>query len=923
MSLPRLFLVVLCALLATPAVAGLHRFELENGLSVVLQPAPASAHGERIAMRLVVGVGTAHERTGHHGWAHLVEHMAFLGAGRFSRADIARLFDQAGLRHGRDLNAYTAERHTVYSASVPRLRQDVFRDSLDLMQAWLSDLRIDPIALDLEKGVVRAELLSAESQGERETAIRWRQLMEPALHRLRRQSGDDVRVANAEALHRFWASHYRPDNATLVLAGDFDSDEVLALVEDRFGSTRLGPVHPPLTVAPLGPAPRTESALVQYNSDILEPQLTLAMLRHAPGTDYRAVNITMESLLGWWRASDAVQQLCGEVHRERLRLSGGGEGDFFILSPVQTRVADCLTQLEFAIEAGLNAQAAHGSMRWLASIRAGLQRAAYAPAASASLAADALVSRLTAGLSVRRSTDEAEATAALLANLSVDDTRALIASTLSQIRTVVAFEGVDRSVPLPPTERLQLAVQRIRGWEPIEAGPDSPTAVVPTLAETPVHLPQPRARIASEVFDDTTRTRVIMLESGVRVHHVPAETPRSQVAVMVVNRNNVLQHAVSLENAVRVMPALFDQLTVEAAPPSPVAVANGVGVQASLFVETTRQGLILDVPSSALGSAFALVGHALRTGAVPATLPERVLQRVQDRWHSTGFGNARQLRRVLTESLYAVERQPASQAPSIADLRLAHTQFFANAAETDVFVIGPMPAALLRHVTTEHLGGMVARTDTKALHHTPSPRNRQIRVRTSSQVADVSIHYLQSQANGLDQRSASLIALQAAFEKALWQTLRDESGLVYQLSVQLLRRPFDRGGASLVVHTQSAPEHVATVAAAIDSVVTSLQTTPINAQDFERLRAQWLHDRAERLTASTGVMFEYALLREHGLDYPDIQRVTDDLRLIDATALRAFAAQFFDESGRVSLVLSPEEKQVNTELVSDFDHQPG
>jgi len=87
---------------------------------------------------------------------------------RFSRADIARLFDQAGLRHGRDLNAYTAERHTVYSASVPRLRQDVFRDSLDLMQAWLSDLRIDPIALDLEKGVVRAELLSAESQGERE-----------------------------------------------------------------------------------------------------------------------------------------------------------------------------------------------------------------------------------------------------------------------------------------------------------------------------------------------------------------------------------------------------------------------------------------------------------------------------------------------------------------------------------------------------------------------------------------------------------------------------------------------------------------------------------------------------------------------------------------------------------------------------------
>ncbi|MEM6987444.1 MAG: insulinase family protein, partial [Pseudomonadota bacterium] len=282
-----------------------------------------------------------------------------------------------------------------------------------------------------------------------------------------------------------------------------------------------------------------------------------------------------------------------------------------------------------------------------------------------------------------------------------------------------------------------------------------------------------------------------------------------------------------------------------------------------------------------------------------------VLDRLHSRWMSVRSNNTRVLRDVLNRSLYDLDATSEHILPEVSALRSAHRHFFVATPSSEIVVVGHLPAPLLRHVVRRHLGGLAARADNARVQLEPKPLNRVIRVRTATASADISLHYLQAQDNGADLDAAGLLALRSALERGLWTRLRDELGLVYQVSVQLLRRPFARGGASLVVHTKSSPDAVDQVLTAIDQTVTALQTHQVAEREFDTLKSQLVSDYNRRLDSNRGLMYEFALLREHGFDYADIERVIAAIEATDRAGLKRVARRFFDQAGRTALILSP------------------
>lgn len=901
-----------------------YQVELENGFRIIVHSAPARRVGERVALRLIVEAGSADEREGSTGWAHLIEHMAFLGAGRFSRADIDRLYDQPALRHGRDFNAYTDTRHTVYTASVPRERDDVIDDTLELMRAWLTDMHFKPEEVAREFGVVHTELLSAASPVHERAEAAWLALIDaptPVPHGASKLSIDRPEPRQLKA---FWASLYDLSRATLVVVGDLDAIEIARRATALFGSdrARLAPRSDERAGVPLEEAEGRFQTLVQYNPYFLEPRLSYGLMPGHSKQSQRDTIIATEALLHWWSQSAAVQANCGPVFRDRVRRNTRDFAYFLVSTPVETNLDHCLSQLEHEAARQIDSLSEQ-SWRVLRTVIASRLRSArpYAPLSSAAHVADETVQHVIAGLDLERQRDRTHGASTYLASLNADAAGSVIRAGLSVPRSVVAYESGQERLSPGFAVRLRQFAERMSGVDAELAQPEMQAKRSMSNPRTTQHVAtNQRAQIVGEQIE-TNGARVLHLDSGLTIHHLPAANPSDRLAIMVLNRNNLLDAPPVITNAARALPALFDMSVESPRSATPaIAVARSRGIGASLFVETMRQGLVLEAHEAELLPAFQLIGHALRDGFVADSLAAPFAERLNSRWSSVRSSNARVLRDVLYRSFYAIPSSTQHALPELQTLQAAHRRFFVESAETEIILVGELPAASLRQLLESTLGGLAERGAGVESRLEPSPQNHIIRVSTSTRAADISVHYLQAADNQVDLGTAKLLALQGALERALRVHLREQLGLIYQLSVQLIRRPYARGGTSLVVHTRTSPEEVQRVLKGIDATVSALQTDRIPDATRERLQHHLITDYADRRSSNRGLIYEYALMREHELGFAQIAEVDANLRRLESDSLRKFAERFFTQAGRVALVMGPpmsSAKQVDWQQVAD------
>lgn len=246
------------------------KFTLENGLQVIL-------HIDRsdpvVAVALTSHVGSAREKAGRTGFAHLFEHLLFLESENLGKGGLDKMSARIG---GAGANGSTSRDRTNYFQTVPKdaLEKMIWAEADKL--GYFINTVTEPV-LAKEKQVVKNE--KRQSYDNRPYGHNFSVISKnlyPATHPYSWEvigSLEDLQNATLEDVKSFYNRWYVPNNVTLTIAGDFDVKQTKAWVEKYFGEIKRGEAIPKMEKQSVI---LTETKKLYYEDNFAKlPQLTL------------------------------------------------------------------------------------------------------------------------------------------------------------------------------------------------------------------------------------------------------------------------------------------------------------------------------------------------------------------------------------------------------------------------------------------------------------------------------------------------------------------------------------------------------------------------------------------------------------------------------------------------------------------------
>ncbi len=285
----------------------IEQFRLDNGLLVALSQDKTAPI---VAVNLWYHVGSANERAGRTGFAHLFEHMLFQGSANVGANEHFELIQRAG----GTLNGSTWLERTNYFETVPsnQLALALWLES-DRMGALLPAMT--QTKLDTQRDVVKNERRwSVDNQP---YGTWWEKLPELAypdwhpFHHSLIGSMEDLEAASLEDVEQFFRTYYTPDNAVLSIAGDFEIEEAKALIYRYFGSIPKGGGKPPLERIDLPPKFGEQLRLV-VEDDVSLARIYMAFRSPVFGSDEYYPASVCGAILGMRRGSRLYRSLVRE-----------------------------------------------------------------------------------------------------------------------------------------------------------------------------------------------------------------------------------------------------------------------------------------------------------------------------------------------------------------------------------------------------------------------------------------------------------------------------------------------------------------------------------------------------------------------------------------------------------------------------------
>lgn len=205
---------------------------LSNGLPVVLEP---MEWVRSVSIGIYIKVGSAYETTQTNGLSHLIEHMLFKGTKHRSGKEIAMAFGKIG----GEVNAYTAKEDTCYYA---HLLDEHLIEGIELLGDMICNSIFDPEELRKEIEVILEEIDMYQDSPE-DLAIEHLQAISFPNSALGFDiSGKKEVVSNfqREDLIQFMDYWYTANNMVISIAGSFDTNRILPVLENNFGHIKKG-----------------------------------------------------------------------------------------------------------------------------------------------------------------------------------------------------------------------------------------------------------------------------------------------------------------------------------------------------------------------------------------------------------------------------------------------------------------------------------------------------------------------------------------------------------------------------------------------------------------------------------------------------------------------------------------------------------
>ncbi len=251
--------------------------KLSNGLTIIIHEDHLLP---QVATNLIYRVGSKDEQAGRTGFAHLFEHLMFMG----TRRAPTKAFDQWMESAGGSNNAWTSSDFTDYHEMGPSTLLPLF--------LWLEADRLETLGreidqpkLDLQRDVVRNERRQTiENRPYGKVELRLPELGYPESHPYHHPvigSHADLEAASVKDVRSFFEQHYVPANASLVIAGDVRAAEAKELVQRYFGFIPSPSAEraskPPTSLAP----PRLDKVVRETIEDQVE-MTKIIMAFHSP-----------------------------------------------------------------------------------------------------------------------------------------------------------------------------------------------------------------------------------------------------------------------------------------------------------------------------------------------------------------------------------------------------------------------------------------------------------------------------------------------------------------------------------------------------------------------------------------------------------------------------------------------------------------
>lgn len=208
---------------------------LANGLTVLVVE---RHHIPKVSVQMWYGVGSKDELSGQRGAAHLIEHMIFKGTETFTESDISALTS----RLSGSCNAFTSHDYTGYLFDVPS--QHWF-EVLPVMADCMSHCTFKPqlLASELKAVIQELKMYNDDYLATLSERLLTAQFPDHPYHHPIIGYKHDLWNMTREQLLAFYHSHYIPNNATMVVVGDVDPDDVFARVENVFGGIPADPLY--------------------------------------------------------------------------------------------------------------------------------------------------------------------------------------------------------------------------------------------------------------------------------------------------------------------------------------------------------------------------------------------------------------------------------------------------------------------------------------------------------------------------------------------------------------------------------------------------------------------------------------------------------------------------------------------------------
>jgi zinc protease len=265
--------------------ANIELLRLENGLDVVLMRNPAQP---MVGIYTQVKAGSAREDERTSGMTHMLEHLLFNGTEKWDQEALYAETDRIGAYN----NANTADFYTNFMTVLPA---ENLAAGLELQSQMLFHSLIPEEKFAKEQGIVLGELVQARDRPGHAVETTLRQVLFGGSSLELPTLGTRATIAamQRDDVHAFYRQWYVPNNMVLTLAGNFERDEAVALLEQFYGSVPPATL-PDVRLVPLRPIDRT-SAVTRRVGD----KRSVALAFEAPtwgSSDFYAFMVATELL---------------------------------------------------------------------------------------------------------------------------------------------------------------------------------------------------------------------------------------------------------------------------------------------------------------------------------------------------------------------------------------------------------------------------------------------------------------------------------------------------------------------------------------------------------------------------------------------------------------------------------------------------